>query len=50
MLVRVIAPHFVAGIEVGVRAAPILAYATGWSLLKLQAYCRQKRWTCEVVG
>lgn len=48
MLVRVVAPHFVAGLELVdgrcVRAAPILRWAVGKTAAELRAYFRSKRW------
>lgn len=47
-LVRIEAPHFVAGLvvtdDVVVRTAPILKYMLGWSLGRVISYCRQKGW------
>lgn len=52
-LIRIAAPHFVAGIvAVGGRvamAAPILRYMTGWSGPKVASYCRTRGWTWERV-
>jgi len=52
-LVRVEAPHFVAGLVLRdgrcVNAAPILGWAIGrpgWAIL---GYCRRKRWRAELV-
>lgn len=53
MLLRITAPHFCAGIEVGVtdgRCAPILHYMRRWSLQRIKEYCASKRWTCELVA
>lgn len=50
-LLRVSAPHFVAGAEVShpalviTRTAPIIAYMTGWNLAAAQAYCHRKGWS-----
>lgn len=53
-LVRIIAPHFVAGLEAdGGRvtvAAPILRYMVGWSGKQVADYCVKKRWTWERVA
>lgn len=46
---RIIAPHFVAGVVVGGRAAPILSYMQGWDRARILGYCRSKRWAAEVV-
>lgn len=50
MLLRIIAPHFVAGVVPGKAAAPIVRYMRGWSYDKIYCYCQQKGWTCEVVS
>lgn len=51
MLIRIVAPHFVAGLLVDngrvVVAAPILRYMIGWTGRQVGAYCAQKRWTWE---
>jgi hypothetical protein len=47
MLIRITAPHFVAGIIRG-DAAPILHYMRGWSVARIRAYCAWKGWDCEV--
>lgn len=52
-LVRVVAPHFVAGFETdGVvrRAAPILAYMVGWPDEKVRAYVARKGWRASLVA
>lgn len=49
MLVRVIAPHFVAGLVVGERAADIIRYMRTWPIERVRTYCRSKSWRCEVV-
>lgn len=53
VLLRIMAPHFVAGIEVDggrvVRAAPIVRYMVGWDGPRFHHYCRKKGWTWEVV-
>ncbi len=46
-LIRVVAPHFVAGIVRGGRCAPIIAYMKGWTWPQIRAYCARKGWTCE---
>ncbi len=51
ILARIVAPHFVAGIEVDAethrvcRAAPIVAYMRGWCATTVADYCARKRWT-----
>jgi len=52
MLLRILAPHFVAGVEIrtgGNRCAPILSYMKDWSLAKIRAYCRKKMWELEEI-
>lgn len=50
-LLRVTAPHFVAGAEVSgpsltlSRAAPIISYMRGWTVFSAQAYCHEKGWS-----
>jgi hypothetical protein len=52
-LVRVVAPHFVAGLIVRdgycIRAAPILRRMIGWSSDQIREYFRQKGWRATVV-
>lgn len=53
-LVRVVAPHFVAGLEIGHgstcdRAAPILSWAVGKPRDFLSAYFRRKGWRATIV-
>lgn len=48
-LLRIVAPHFVAGVVVGSdgivkRAAPILRYSVGWTGRRLREYAESKRW------
>jgi hypothetical protein len=52
MLFRIVAPHFVAGLEVDgkfevVRAAPILAWTVGKQWDDLCSYFDRKKWRCE---
>jgi hypothetical protein len=53
MLVRVVAPHFVAGLvfdgDVVVRTAPILNWAKGKRRDWLRDYFQQKGWKASVV-
>ncbi len=51
---RIIAPHFVAGLvlnedKICVRTAPILNYMLGWNWWQVIAYCKKKRWSYEHV-
>jgi hypothetical protein len=41
-LLRITSPYFVAGVIVGVRAAPIIRYMAGWPMAKIYDYCRRK--------
>ena len=49
MLIRIVAPYFVAGIvlEEGVviEAAPIVRYMMGWSGMRVRSYAKRKHWT-----
>lgn len=52
--VRVVAPHFVAGLDIGVNgrcveAAPILAWAKGKTEEELRDYFRRKNWRAIVI-
>lgn len=49
-LLRITAPHFVAGVVVGERAAPIIGYMKRWEADKIRAYARRRGWTVEVVA
>lgn len=54
-LYRIVAPHFVAGLGVGIDgivnwSAPIIHYMVGWQLERVLAYCARKDWKLEVVG
>jgi hypothetical protein len=55
VLWRITAPHFVAGIELGMwhhivlRAAPIVEYMLGWEGRDVLHYCEKKNWKVEVV-
>lgn len=53
MLVRIVAPHFVAGLimeqDVCVQAAPILAWAIGKGTVELRQYFRRKGWRASVI-
>ena len=49
MMLRISAPHFVAGIVRGGDVAPILRYMKGWTLTRIKAYCDAKGWTVEVM-
>lgn len=49
MMLRISAPHFVAGIVRGGEAAPILRYMQGWTLKRIKDYCAHKGWLVEVL-
>lgn len=49
-LLRITAPHFVAGVVVGWRAADILAYMAHWTPERIYAYCRKHGWKVEDLG
>jgi hypothetical protein len=50
-MLRIVAPHFVAGVvmhdQIAVTTAPILAYMNGWTRERVEAYCRTKGWRVE---
>lgn len=52
-LVRVVAPHFVAGLVVDdeyvIHAAPILRYMVGWSVDRVRDYVAKKGWRASNV-
>lgn len=52
-LARIVAPHFVAGIIMSgdrcIRAAPILAWATGRDAAYLRAYFHDKGWEASIL-
>jgi hypothetical protein len=51
VLIRIEAPHFVAGIEARdgrvVRTAPILAYMLGWDGARVAQYAKRRGWTWQ---
>lgn len=52
-LVRVVAPHFVAGFETDGtvrRAAPIIKYLVGKTNDQARAYIQSKGWKASIVG
>lgn len=53
MLIRVVAPHFVAGLEITngkcTNAAPILGWAVGKDEDYLRAYFRTKKWKASII-
>lgn len=50
MTVRITAPHFVAGVVVGKRAAPIVKYMINWDMKRIRDYCLGKGWMVEVLA
>lgn len=52
MLLRIEAPHFVAGLVVEEgrvkSAAPILRYMVGWTRSRVAFYCHSKGWRIEL--
>ena len=51
-LVRVVAPHFVAGFETDGtvrRSAPVLRYLVGWNDGRARAYLHSRGWDARVV-
>lgn len=53
ILVRIVAPHFVAGLETDGtvrRAAPIIAYMIGWTDDQVREYVARKKWKASIVG
>jgi len=51
ILIRIVAPHFVAGIICRNRLVaivpPILKYMSGWLMVKVIAYCKEKGWSFQ---
>ena len=53
ILVRIVAPHFVAGLETNSavrRAASILHYMVGWPDDRVRAYVKEQAWKTSVVA
>lgn len=51
-LVRILAPHFVCGLETDGhvrRTAPIVAYMLGWPDDRVRAYVARKGWKATIV-
>ena len=48
-LVRIVSSWFVAGVVVGVRAAPIVKYMRNWSLVRIMQYCETRGWGCKIL-
>lgn len=51
MLIRIEAPHFVAGIDLWPirKAAPIIKYMETWEKDKIINYCKKKGWKWEII-
>jgi hypothetical protein len=43
-MLRITAPHFVAGIEPGKVCAPIIRYMLPWSEKRIRQFCAMKGW------
>jgi len=52
MMLRIVAPHFVAGIcsGPGGAVAPIIRYMKGWTLARIQSCCASKGWRVETIN
>lgn len=49
-MIRIVAPHFVAGICVDTgRAAPIVSYMRTWSVERIVRCCQGKGWQWETL-
>jgi len=49
-VIRITAPHFVAGIDLGNNVyAPIVKYMRGWTLKRIEKYCQRKNWQMDIV-
>jgi len=55
-VIRIVAPHFVAGICKNninnklTKTAPILKYMKNWSLFEIAIYCKQKQWKLSIIN
>jgi hypothetical protein len=50
MLVRIKAPHFVAGYDTETgNIAPIISYMKGWDVTRVRQYCKRKGWQVEEI-
>lgn len=52
MMIRIVAPHFVAGVVLAdqvERAAPIVKYMIGWNAGKVRNYARSKGWQTQIL-
>jgi hypothetical protein len=53
-IIRVVAPHFVAGgmivnEKINSPIAPIIKYMKGWTVQKAKIYCAGKGWRVEII-
>lgn len=54
-MIRIVSDYFVAGLVLDrnyltvIRAAPILSYMMGWSVIKVIQYCDLKNWEYETL-
>lgn len=48
-LLRIEAPHFVAGVIIGLAAAPIVGYMREWDYERIVRYCFRRRWSVREV-
>lgn len=50
-MIRILAPHFVAGVDLDTkRAAPIIGYMGSWSAERIASYCKSKCWQWERIA
>lgn len=49
MMIRITAPHFCAGVLVGVRAAPIVGYMRTWLVSDILQHCMFRGWVTEIM-
>lgn len=48
-MLRITAPHFVAGVVPGKAAAPIVSYMRSWTPERIKEYCKARGWQVEEV-
>jgi hypothetical protein len=48
-MLRITAPHFVAGVVLGKAAAPIVSYMRSWTPERIKEYCKARGWQVEEV-
>ena len=52
MMIRIVAPHFVAGVVLTdrvIRTAPIVKYMIGWEPGRVRTYARSKGWQTQIL-